>query len=447
MSHNNVASLKVGGSNTPAAQIGHNKQNQPVTIDPKSFPDQSPSQYGVPCTIDNVRFMLAENGISVRYNTIKKKTQIDVPWVNGTIENSDGVSMTHIQSLASRYGMPTGLVPAMTQAIGDEHAFNPAKDWIESEPWDGQDRLQAICDTIVPRDDYPLDLRDLLMRKWLLSVAAAAIMPNFRCRGVLTLQGSQGIGKTAWGQRLINDNRLKHQLIKLDHHLDAGNKDSLLGAIDHWIVEVGELDSSFRRDVARLKGFLSSPSDKIRRPYGHVAVEYPRRTVFYATVNAEDFLVDDSGNLRFWTIACDRIDHEHDIDMQQVFAQCAVLLKQDERWWLSPAEEHRLEVQNSRHRSISVVRDKLMAVVDWENPDTADCPALTPSELLGLAGFEHPSNTQAKECASQLRAWFGPSRRINGRDKWRVPLRPGKAAHDFQQADLDSDVPKKSKFD
>lgn len=38
--------------------------------------------------------------------------------------------------------------------------------------------------------------------------------------------------------------------------LDPGNKDSILGAIVHWLVEICELDSSFKKDVARLKGFL-----------------------------------------------------------------------------------------------------------------------------------------------------------------------------------------------
>lgn len=72
--------------------------------------------------------MLDANGISVRYNIIRKRTEIAVPWLYGTLENRGPVAMTHILSLASRYGVPTGLVPSLVEAIGDENSFNPAAD-------------------------------------------------------------------------------------------------------------------------------------------------------------------------------------------------------------------------------------------------------------------------------------------------------------------------------
>ena len=398
----------------------------PADLVAGSFPDAPKGRSdGPPATVDNVRHMLTANGIAVRYNVIKKRTEIIVPWLADTSENADAVSMTHVQSLASRYGMPTGLVPAIVEAIGDENAFNPAADWVRGEPWDGVDRLPAICATLQPREGYPVGLRDTLVRKWLLSATAAAVLPSgFRCRGVLTLQGAQGIGKTAWGLSLVDDERQRSALIKVDHHLDPANKDSQLGAIEHWIVEVGELDSSFKRDMARLKGFLTAGTDKVRKPYARVTSEYQRRTVFYATVNDSKFLVDDTGNNRWWTIPCVRIEWNHGIDMQQVFAQCAVLLGEGEIWWLTPDEEALLETQNSHHRSFSYVRDRLTAFIDPAVVDIHKCEALTASEVLEHAGFERPTNQQAKECASILREWFGESRRIQGRDRWRVPFRP-----------------------
>lgn len=426
----------------PSSPYGHNRPKGPVEIDPASFPDQPTGHKGVLCTVDNVRHMLNENGVTVRYNVIKKRTEIDVPWLNRASENVDAVAMTHVQSLASRYGMPTGLVPQITEAIGEEQAYNPAADWIASRPWDGLDRIKDLCDTLVPREGYPLDLRNIVVRKWLLSVAAAATQPDFRCRGVLTLQGGQGIGKTSWGLSLVNDAKLRKELIKVDHHLDPSSKDSQLGAIDHLIVEVGELDSSLRRDVARLKGFISSPTDKIRRPYGRVTVEYPRRTVFYATVNASDFLVDDTGNVRWWTIPCASINHAHGIDMQQVFAQCAAMVRDGEIWWLTPEEERLLEGQNSQHRSASVVRDRVMAALDMESDPPGEWRSMTPSELLEHVGFDRPTNSQAKECAALLRELLGESKRIRGRNVWRVPLRTDGASSEAKPV-----TTPRSKFD
>ena len=436
----NISKLKVG---RPEAQ-----PSRPVDIDVRDYPDEpARAGQGPPSTVENVRHMLDANGVEVRYNVIKKRTEITVPWLVGTAENSDAAAMTHVLSLASRYNMPTGLVPSIVEAIGDENSYNPAADWIYDVTWDGQDRLRAICNTITPRGGYPLDLRDVLVRKWLLSATAAATLPaGFRCRGVLTLQGSQGLGKTSWVLSLINDERLRSKLIKVDHHMDAGNKDSLLGVIDHWLAELGEVESSFRRDISRLKGFLTSGTDKVRKPYGRVTVEYQRRTVFCATVNAHDFLVDDTGNNRWWTIPCVAIDHAHGIDMQQVFAQCAALLAAGEPWWLDEREERALERQNSLHRSFSVVRDRLAAVLDVEATDTSACPPFTATELLVHAGMENPSNGQAKEAASYLREWFGESKRYNGRDKWRVAIRS--SAKIAVDSDDDGPAPQpRSKFD
>ena len=403
----------------PPASIGHNRPTKPVTIDPKSFPDQSQRGDGIPCTIDNVRHMLDANSVTVRYDVMKKRTEIDVPWVTGTTENADSVAMTHIQSMASRYAMPTGMVPAVVHAIAEANSYNPIADWIGSKAWDGKDRLPEICNTITPREGYPSWLRDILITKWLLSAVAAVLMGHgFRCRGVLTLQGPQSMGKTSWGLRLINDAKLRERYIKVDHHLDAGSKDSLLGAVDHFICEIGELESTLKRDLAKLKGFLTSGFDKVRKPYAYAPSEYQRRTVFYATVNDAEFLIDRTGNARWWTIPCAHIEHQHDIDMQQVFAQLAVELEAGAEWWLTPEEEALLEQHNSRHRAVSVVREK---VLEFLESDHLGGKVFTASEVLQHAGIERPTNPQAKECGAILRELYGESRRIKGRDKWRIP--------------------------
>ncbi|GAA0728987.1 hypothetical protein GCM10009106_06770 [Sphingomonas japonica] len=396
----------------------------PRKIDLTGFPDRAANGGGLAATIANVQFMLERNGITARYNVIKKKLEISFPGMPLTSDNSDNVSMTHVVSLAAQHGIAIGPVPAYVEAIADAHAYNPVAEWISGVPWDGVDRLPQFYATVIAADGYPEQLKQTLMRRWALSAVAAALMPHgFRCRGVLTFQGPQGIGKTRWGARLVSNPLLRDEVVKVDHHLDGGNKDSMLGAVGHWIVEVGELESSFRRDVSRLKGFLTSDRDKIRRPYARSESDYPRRTVFYATVNSHDFLLDDTGNSRWWTIEVLELDHQHDIDMQQLFAQLAVDFRAGEPWWLSTEEEARLERQNAQHRSTSVVADRLLAIIDTTPQDGQQSCAVTATELLQAAGFDHPSNAQAKECGTLLRGMYGGPRRLNGRDKWRVYIR------------------------
>lgn len=371
----------------------------------------------------NLAYMLKEYGITVHYNVIKKTVKICLPKPQTFADNGHEASLTEIISLAALNDFYTPHLPGYVAALAEANPYNPVAEWIHSKPWDGQDRIQAIVSTIVAREGFPQALKHALIYKWLLSCVAAATMDKgFKARGVLTLQGPQSCGKTSWLLALVPDPELGPQVIKADHHLDANQKDSVLTAITHWIVEIGELDSSFKKDIARLKGFLTSDQDKLRRPYGKTDSEYARSTVFSATVNADDFLVDLTGNTRFWTVPVESLNFRHGIDMQQVFAQLEVRLKEGEVWWLTKDEESLLEEHNDDHMSASSIKELLMQHIDPRAESSTIAKYIGAAELLRELDFKEPSNGQAKECAAILRQLFGPPKKIKGSMKWRVPL-------------------------
>ncbi|MDB4516654.1 virulence-associated E family protein, partial [Crocinitomicaceae bacterium] len=395
-------------------------------IDPSGFPHrrESPSgQISLPATIENVEHMLNAYDIRVRYDVIKKKLSITIPGLSGSPENFSNVAINNIISLATLNGISTGQLANYIDALGDKHQVNPVADWIMSKPWDGIDRLEDIYATLHTRDDYPKELKQALVYRWLLSATAAALKPSgFYGRGVLTLQGPQGIGKTSWIRNLISDPILQENVLLLGHHLDAGSKDSLVTAVSHWVVEIGELDSSFRKDVARLKGFITGDKDKVRRPYARTDSEYQRRTVFCASVNEENFLIDPTGNTRWWTIPVVSIDYMHDIDMQQVFAQLARDLDQGAQWWLTKDEEALLETQNRHHRAVSSIEERVLSALNLEMAEDRWVNK-SATETLQAIGIPNPSNPQCRECGGILRDHFGPPKKIQGVYKWRLPLK------------------------
>ena len=193
-------------------------------------------------------------------------------------------------------------------------------------------------------------------------------------------------------------------------------------AIKHWLVEMGELDSSFRKDIARLKGYLTSDKDKVRRPYARTNSEYQRRTVFCASVNEETYLVDPTGNSRFWTLPVIEINYQHSIDMQQVFAQLAVDWKQGAEWWLTPEEESELEVQNDAHRAVSALEELILQALDFDM-STELWQHKSAIEVLRFIGIDYPTNTQCRECGRVLRDRFRSPKKIQGYTKWEVPLK------------------------
>lgn len=391
-------------------------------LEPQAFPNSPKGQSNLlPCTIPNLAHLLKSYGIHPRYNIIKKKLEIRIPDSITTTDNADNVALTHIISLAALNGLPSGQIPAYVEVLGDDNAYNPVAEWINIKPWDGIDRLPEIYATLETQPDYPRVLKDRLIYRWLLSAVAAALKPRgFKARGVLTLQGAQGIGKTSWLKALVTDPVLRETVIKVDHHLDGNNKDSILSAIAHWLVEIGELDSSFRKDIARLKGFLTADQDKVRRPYARGDSEYARRTVFYATVNDANFLVDTTGNSRWWTIPVTRIDFQHGIDMQQLFAQLAADYNRGEQWWLTPEEDDLLESVNREHTAVNAIREQVLAVLDLDDKPHEPARRRSTTAVLQRAGIKQPSNSQCKDCAAVLREFLGEPKKVKGYMTWPV---------------------------
>lgn len=397
-------------------------KNEPIQIDPNDFPDPPSGKQGPRCTLGNLRFLLDAYGISVRFNIMKKRLEIDIPGLRVSAQNRDTVVLTHIEDLAVRHHMSPGRVPHNLLALGDCHSFDPMAAWIDSKMWDGEDRLPAFYATVTPREGYPLDFRDTLMRRWALSIVAATFKPHdFRARGALTFQGAQGIGKTSWFQRLVSDPTLGSEAVKLGHSWDGGNKDARLGAIRHRIVELGELEGSFRREIASLKAFLTESYDKIRPPYGRAEAEYPRRTIFGASVNDSDFLIDGTGNSRFWTIAVEKLDYLHGIDMQQLFAQLKTLFEAGEQWWLTDEEDARLEAINIEHRYFGVVAAQIRERLDLSLIGQPGLDRETAADVLRRIGVDRPTNPQFKEANAILRELLGPSKRIRGANVWQIP--------------------------
>ncbi len=394
-------------------------------LDERLFPNEPKSDKSkVPATIANISFLLKGYGITVRYNLIKKSCEITIPGLQCSLDNADNVALTQIKDLARLNNMSTPPIDEAILAIADRNPYNPVRDWIIGKPWDGVDRLEEFYATLKVVEGYSNKLKKRLIFRWLLSAIAAIFKPQgFKSRGVLTIQGPQSIGKTSWIAALIPDENLREEVIKLDHHMDAGDKDAKISALLHWIVEIGELDGSFKKNIARLKGFITSDYDKIRVPYGKNPTNFQRRTVFCATVNDASFLVDTTGNSRWWTIAVTGINYQHNIDMQQVWAQIKTEYDNGEQWWLTQKEEKFLESYNyNNHRTVSSIEDLLLPNLDLNRIGEQELEALTASQTLRRIGKKQGSNASARECGTLLRKHLGAPKKIRGAYVWRVPF-------------------------
>ena len=360
-------------------------------------------------TKDNINGVLKTHEVDVRYNVIKKRMEIEIPNMNFIADMKEEASLIEIEDRCINMGIPHTKVRDYLKVLAKE--YNPVKEWIDSEPWDGNDRLPTFLNSLVTHDSN--QLKEMLMKKWLISCVAAAYEVNgVELEGILVLQGAQGLGKTLWFKRLCN---YDNGWLLEGATLNPSDKDSVKRAVSHWIVELGEIESTFKKsDIDQLKAFVTAKTDELRLPYDRAFTTYQRRTAFYASVNAREFLTDTSGNRRFWVLAVKDIDVNHGVDMQQLWAQVkeTMYVQGQKNWFLSPDERELLQESNEIYRTQSSVEDLLLEHVDFESIDTKPVQM---TKLLRDLGIKAPRMPDFKEASRVLHEKGIEARRTNGK--------------------------------
>lgn len=358
---------------------------------------------------ENVLGVMKTHSIQVNYNVIKKRMEIEIPHMKFIADMKEEASLVEIEDRCIKMGVPHTRVRDYLKVIANE--YNPVIKWIESKPWDGTSRIGEFLKTIT--SSTPEVLKDMLLKKWLISCVAACYEPNgVELEGILVFQGAQGLGKTMWFKRLCDYN---NGWLLEGATLNPSDKDSVKRAVSHWIVELGEIESTFKKsDIDQLKAFITAKTDELRLPYDRAFTTYQRRTAFYASVNAREFLTDSSGNRRFWCIAVTGINFNHGINMQQVWAEIkeTMYVQGQKNWFLSPDERELLQESNEGYRTQSSVEDLLLQYVKF---DTANPQPVQMTELLRDMGIANPRMPDFKEASRVLSQNGVEPRRSNGK--------------------------------
>lgn len=367
-------------------------------------------------TIQNLMEICRRLGVTVRYNVIKKEEEITIPGAAFSIDNRANASLAWIMSECARFNYPTDKVGDFLTFMADGNLYNPAQNFITHTPWDGTPRLERFYSTITAvgeaTNPNAKRLKETLIKRWMLSAIAAAVRPEgVSAHGVLVLQGNQYLGKTKWFKSLVPDST---RLAQDGMMLRPDDKDSVKQCCSFWLVELGELDATFRKsDIAALKAFLTRDRDVLRRAYARKESEYARRTVFFASVNPREFLHDPTGNRRYWTIECEAIDHSHNLDMQQVWAEVYELFKQGEGWFLLPDEMDNLNSHNSDFEVRDPIEDRINSQLDWAAPmDFWTWKSAT--DVLISIGMDRPSKADVTHGGYILRKLNGNKAKRSG---------------------------------
>lgn len=214
--------------------------------------------------------------------------------------------------------------------IAREHAFHPLRDWLDSLEWDGELRLTDWLKTYVGAEDN--EYHRQIGCNFLKSMVARIYQPGCKADYMLVLYGKTRIQKSEICKTLASAEYFSDSLpdigsdhVRVSMHLRG-----------KWLIEVGELAaiSSNRVDAARLKSFLSSPTEQYTPKFGRNEVVEPRQCLFAGTTNDKAFLRDATGNARFWTVVCGSIQNDAlKRDREQLFAEAVSEYKRTHQWW------------------------------------------------------------------------------------------------------------------
>ncbi|MBE6085257.1 MAG: hypothetical protein E7203_07315 [Selenomonas ruminantium] len=339
---------------------------------------------------ENTDYLLKVLSITCRYNMLTKEVEF-------TGHELEGLSLeaaaTVVRGIMYKNGLKVSRADLLDNigTIAEKNRYSPVRDYLNACQvlWDGQDHIKAFFQHlhIDPAFKENTDFYEMLFRRWLIGAARIAFNDgNEAMQGLIVLQGSQGIGKTrllynllpnpAWGADGIS--------------LDPGIKDDVLKVTRLFIVELGEIADTLRKEkVDRLKAFVTQRADDLRRPYRRTVEQIPRTTAFIGTVNGSGFLKDSTGERRFWVIPVEAIDEFANYDPSQLWGQVMYLaFEKKERHWLTAEEIEQLNTVNEAFKKVTDEEQALLDLLDWNAP--ADkWTARTPTEIsyeIGLHG-------------------------------------------------------------
>ena len=251
-------------------------------------------------TIEALRDELAQRGVSVRLNVITVETDIDGCTESGMAYEKDTLLARLHSALSADYaGCSFDTLSAYIDFIARENSYNPVADYISGITWDKRSRFSELVSIMGIETDQ---LSQALLYKWLLQ--AVALLHNndinnpFGASGVLVLKGEQGTGKTS----LLRHLAMKPIWFGEGLSIKDNDKDTSRRVCTKFISELGEVETTLKSDIEGLKNFVTQPVDFYRLPYGRSDIKNCRHTSLAATCNSDRYLIDTTGNRRWWTI-------------------------------------------------------------------------------------------------------------------------------------------------
>lgn len=262
--------------------------------------DEQPPEKRQRLSIEALAAEIAQRGFGIRLNLVSRAFEVTGTTETGRSMELDDLVILLQNCLADSYkGVSFAVLEQFLCYIGREHSYNPILELLSQTKYDGKDRIKELYALLGIEND---ELSCALVYKWLLQTIALLFNDEkkdaFGAEGVLTIISGQGKGKTSLFRHLA----LHRSWFGEGDSIDDRDKDTIRRTVTVWISELGEVGSTMKSDIDRLKAFVTQSVDHYRLPYGRSDIVSARHTSLCASANDERYLLDTTGNRRWWTV-------------------------------------------------------------------------------------------------------------------------------------------------
>jgi predicted P-loop ATPase len=287
-----------------------------------------------------------------------------------------------------------------------------------------RDYLNRVAETVTPIDIRSLSGRyfgtldpvyNEMMYRHLIGSVARIFNPGCKKDEAVILKGKQGVlkstfWKTLYGEEFFSDS------------LKGTERDDLLVLHQYWALELAEFETiTSKKQAGDLKAFLSASIDTFRSPYARCTRARKRQSVIVGSVNPDAFLVDETGNRRYWVIpvTIDQIDRSIVArERDAIWAAAVLAYRAGEGWHLSYEREREISDLNGNYchadswevplsnylegRSMVTVYELLTSALDFDTARISKRDEMRVASVLRSLGWQ---KTLATYLGKRQKVW------------------------------------------
>jgi hypothetical protein len=363
--------------------------------------------------------LLRSQSDEIRYNVFTQQIE-----VKGAV--IDGADRFYLKLAEMGYKVGKELAIDCLVQVANENPYNPVTEYLaHCEQQVEPAYIDGLATAYLRPGDQGggITIYDEMLKRTLIGAVARAFDPGYKHDTACVIMGDQGAYKSSFWGCLGGP-------FYSDALGDISTKDDVMVLHRSWIMEWAELDHiTNRKHAGQVKAFLSQAVDLLRVPYGKAVEAFPRRGIIVGTTNkTAGFLVDETGNRRFWVIPTTKTQ------VDQI--NTAMLLMERDAIWSGAVHAYRngetsrlpvaMELAVQQENDAYMIESPWRAAILSYLADRRSMEPLTSEEILAKA-IQKPMERQTKadqmQVASILKELgWSKKRESTGKRRWYYQL-------------------------